>query len=93
MSSGLYSSIYGAPSTGIYEGLYSRKGASPPVKSEDIRLGGLGGLGVRTEGLRGLADAEPSSLFAKQIAGIPLWLVGIGLVAFAYVARKRRASV
>lgn len=72
---GLYSSIYGKPAEGIYDDLYSRQGASPPVKSIDIRLGGLG---------------EPESLFARQIAGIPLWLLGIAALGFVYVRRKQK---
>lgn len=80
MSAGLYSSIYGKTAVGIYDDLYGRRGASPPIKSMDIRLGGFG-------------DAEAgTSLFARQIAGIPLWLVGISLVGFAYVLRKRKQA-
>lgn len=39
---GLYTSIYGATDEGIFDVLYSRHGASPPVKRTDIRLGDYG---------------------------------------------------
>jgi pyruvate/2-oxoglutarate dehydrogenase complex dihydrolipoamide acyltransferase (E2) component len=42
MLKGLYTSIFGATDEGIFDILYSRHGASPPVKRTDIRLGDYG---------------------------------------------------
>lgn len=42
MLKGLFTSIFGATDEGIFDTLYSRHGASPPVKSTDIRLGDYG---------------------------------------------------
>ena len=42
MLKGLYTSIFGPTDEGIFEILYSRHGASPPVKRTDIRLGDYG---------------------------------------------------
>jgi hypothetical protein len=56
MLKGLYTSIFGATDEGIFDILYSRHGASPPVKRTDIRLGDYGQADEEEE-----PDAEPAA--------------------------------
>ena len=79
MGKGLFASIYGTTGEGIFDDLYSHKGASPPVQSEDIRLGGY------ETGLSGAGN-----FFSQDIGGFPLWLVGIGFLGFAWAYRRKK---
>lgn len=80
MAKGLYKSIY---DTGeLYSALYSRRGASPPTKRTDIRLGNYG--------LNGYGQVE-ESFFSKDFGGVPVWLISIFFLGFGYaVNRKKR---
>lgn len=84
---GLFSTIF--KSDGIYDDLYTKQGASPPTKRMDIRLG-------EAEPSEDVPLAKPTakeSFFAKETFGLPNWLIGIFLLGFAYMYRKKKAEV
>jgi len=107
---GLYTSIFGATDEGIFDILYSRHGASPPVKRMDIRLGDYGEEADEEEDAAAPAASSPSpaspapaasaaptpagpspgGIFAQDIGGFPLWLVGVGFLGFAWAIRRKR---
>jgi len=105
MLKGLYTSIFGATDEGIFDILYSRHGASPPVKRTDIRLGDYGQNEEDEEVAAPTAAAtapgasasapipsvsSPGGFFAQDIGGFPLWLVGVGFLGFAWAFRRKR---
>lgn len=103
---GLYTSIYGATDEGIFDVLYSRHGASPPVKRTDIRLGDYGeeddeetpAAAPTPTAAPAASPATPSepaapssgNFFAQDVGGFPLWLVGVGFLGFAWAFRRKR---
>jgi pyruvate/2-oxoglutarate dehydrogenase complex dihydrolipoamide acyltransferase (E2) component len=119
MLKGLFTSIFGATDQGIFDALYSDYGASPPVKSTEIRLGDYGEDAAPSEKddedekpaatpstptaakpsaksasappmSAAPAPGQASGFFSQDIAGFPLWLVGVAFLGFAWSYRRKR---
>lgn len=99
----LYSSIYGQTDQGIFDDLYSRYGASPPVKRMDIRLGQVDEDEEEDEeeeeitAVSAVAPVQPArvgpppkSIFAQNIGGFPVWLLGVAFLGFAWAYRRKK---
>lgn len=97
MSKGLFKSHFERDA--LYKALYSKQGASPPTKRMDIRLGGWLGQ-EEDEEEEEVEVAEVSTpnpvapkkepIFAKEVKGFPMWLVGVFLLGFAWAVRQNR---
>ena len=93
MAGGLFASLYGKQ--GIYEDLYSRNGASPPLHSSDLRLGGLGEDDEETEEVKApiaplsVGPTPSKGFFHTHLLGLPTWLLGLILLGFAATYRRK----
>jgi hypothetical protein len=83
---------------GPFSALFSEQGASPPTKRMDIRLGQVDAepeppkaeAEIKAEaGIKPKAEAKPS-IFEEDILGMPGWLLGLVLLGFAYMYRKKK---
>lgn len=78
MSQGLFKSIYGPTGKGLFYDLYNMQGqAQPrPIKSHNIRLG----------------ETSVTDIFNQDVMGIPVWLLSLSLLGFAYIYRKKKSA-
>jgi len=63
---------------GLFTALFSDRGSSPPTKRMDIRLGE--------------AEENPS-FFNQEVLGIPAWLLGVFLLGFSFMYRKKKKNI
>jgi len=89
MMGGLYSSLYGKAEQGIYDDLYSRHGAAQQVQSFESRLGQADEEEDEEDEEVATPTAPGKPFFSRDIAGFPLWLLGIVFLGFSYAYRRK----
>ena len=76
MERGLFKSIYGRPGEGLFRDGFNMGGQKQPssIQSQNIRLGEAGQI---------------NQVFESNLLGIPVWLVAVSLLGFAFVFRRK----
>jgi len=96
MAGGLYSSLYGRIEQGIFDDLYRKHGSAQQVLPFESRLGQAEEEDEDEDEEEdapspAIVAAAPTGkpFFAREIAGFPLWLLGVVFLGFSYAYRRK----